>query len=126
MLVGLLVGLCGDVWWDCGAGMWGAFLGLGHHLGWPRELWVSVTVGVAGGPSEILTRLGKIYFQANTTSVRELGCVCLKLGKPRKPRGLQNWATPGRARQSADKTQVFARNFCKENRKFKPPGHSLP
>ena len=44
-------------------GMWGAFLGLGHHLGWPRELWVSVTVRVAGGPSEILTRLGKIYFR---------------------------------------------------------------
>ena len=85
-------------------GTWGAFLGLGHHRGWPREPWVSVTVGVAEGPSEILTRLGKIYFQANTTSVRELG---LKLGKPRKPWGLQNWATPGRARQSTDK-----RTFC--------------
>ena len=111
-----MVGLCGGdltVWWVLvvGAdlmvrsvvGTWGAFLGLGHHRGWPREPWVSVTVGVAEGPSEILTRLGKIYFQANTTSVRELGCVCLKLGKPRNPRGLRNWATPGRARQSADK-----------------------
>ena len=73
--VGTVVGLHaggtagGTVWGcvvglrDCGVEMWGAFLGLGHHLGWPRELWVSVTVGVAGGPSEILTRLGKIYFR---------------------------------------------------------------
>ena len=56
-------------------GTWGAFLGLGHHRGWPREPWVSVTVGVAEGPSEILTRLGKIYFQANTTSVRTEICI---------------------------------------------------
>ena len=70
-----MVGLCGGdltVWWvlvvgtdlmvRSVVGTWGAFLGLGHHRGWPREPWVSVTVGVAEGPSEILTRLGKIYF----------------------------------------------------------------
>ena len=38
--------------------------------------------------------------------------VCLKLGKPPKPRGLQNWATPGRARQSADNGEADRRELC--------------